>query len=211
MHIPMPNLSDLAIQTLIVDLGLLIKQPTALQSPPCPNCQKGAEAVWNREKCSSTCDHASYALSEEPDRYPIEDHVVPLVFELTTMRLVQTCWSCEGHLDINGKIWKLPQVSFYSTKPIYSQLLCNYLARLFWRKKLNYPWEVVLTNYGRTWDVTYTIKCDQSRIKNPDISLMHKDLLVMAENLSMSIKEDAKSLVQDIKSHMKLKQKDIDL
>lgn len=201
MHIPRPNLTDSDVQELIDDLNLLIKQPTALQSPPCPNCTDNTKLVWDREKCSASCEHASYALSEEPDRYPIEEHVVPLVFELTSMRLVHTCWSCEGHLDIDGQFWKLPQVSFYSMKPIYSQLLCNYLARLFWRKKLSYQWEVALTNFGRTWDVTYTIKCDLSRIKHPDIALMQKDLLDMADNLSHNIKEDAVALIKDIESN----------
>jgi len=201
MHIPRPNLSDVNIQGLIGDLNLLIKQPSALQSPPCPNCSDNDKLVWNRAKCSAECEHASYALSEEPERYPIEQHVVPLVFELTSMRLVKTCWSCEGHLDIDGELWKVPQVSFYTTKPIYSQLLCNYLARLFWRKKLNYQWEVVLTNFGRTWDVTYTIKCDMSRVKNPSISLMQEDLVNMAKDLSENIKEDARTLIKDIESN----------
>lgn len=204
MRIPKPNLTHSGVHALICDLKQLIEQPTAMQSPPCPNCKDVANVVSIKGKCSSGCEHAPLALSEDPERYPIEDNVVPLVFELTSMRLVQTCWSCEGHLDINNEIWKLPQVSFYSIKPIYSQLLCNYLARLFWRKRLNYPWEVVLTNFGQTWDVTYTIKCDLSRVKKPDISLMQDDLVEMAEGLSEAIKEDAKALIQDIESKIKL-------
>lgn len=190
------------IQGLVDDLNLLIMQPTALQSPPCKNCSEKDSSSWDRAKCSAKCDHAPYALSEEPERYPIEEHVVPLVFELTSMRLVQTCWSCEGHLDIDGEVWKLPQVGFYSKKPIYSQLICNYLAYLHWRKELYYPWEVVLTNFGGTWDVTYTIKCDLSRVKNPDINLMQKDLVNMSKDLSERIKGDARSLIRSIESYL---------
>ena len=202
MHIPRPKLNKSDIGLLIDDLKLLIVQPSAAQSPPCPNCAIKANIDMKHGLCNAGCYNAAQALSEDPVRYPIEEFVVPLVFELTSMRLVQTCWSCQGHLDRDGKIWKLPQVSFYSKRPIYSQLLCNYLSRLHWQKVLQYPWEVVLTNYGRTWDITYTIRCDISQINNPNIQLMHKDLLRMAENLSEMIKDDAKNLVSDIQSNL---------
>jgi len=202
MHIPRPKLSKTEIGSLIDDLNSLIIQPSAAQSPPCPNCELKATLDMQHGVCNAGCYNAPQALSEDPLRYPIEEFVVPLVFELTSMRLVQTCWSCQGHLDIDGKIWKLPQVSFYSKKAIYSQLLCNYLSRLHWHKILKYPWEVVLTNYGRTWDITYTIRCDISQISKPNIQLMHQDLLRMAENLSEVIKDDARSLVSDIKSNL---------
>lgn len=199
MHIPDSNITRSDAQNLINELNILIRQPSALQSPPCKNCLDSDRRHWRGEGgCSPECEHAAYALSEDPNRYPIEAHVLPLVFELTSIRLVKTCWSCEGHLDINGELWKLPQVSFYADKPIYSQLLCNYLARLYWRKKLHYPWEVVLTNFGRSWDISYTIKCDLSRIQKPDIKLMQEDLVEMANDLAKNIKMDARTLIREL-------------
>lgn len=198
MYIPQPSLDQNDVANLVSDLKQLINQPTAKQSPPCPNCAKEDIIDWTRNNCSAKCVRAPYALSEDRDLYPIEEHVVPLVFELTTMRIVQTCWSCEGHINIDGEIWKYPQVSFYTNKPIYSQLICNYLADLHINKKLKYPWEVVLSNYGRTWDVTYTIKCDLNRISKPSIYAMQNDLLIMADGLSDKIKVEANNLIKDI-------------
>ena len=148
--------------------------------------------------CSYSCYNPAEALSEDPKRYPVEPNVVPLVFELTTMRLVQTCWSCEGHANIDGKIIKLPQVSFYSEKPFYAQLISNYLANLHWKQKLQYPWEVALSDYGQTWEITYTIKCDLSRVENPDIKIMQNDLNAMGENFSINIKTYARELLAKI-------------
>lgn len=203
MHIPRPKITETDINGLIDDLVHLINQPTASELAPCPNCDVKNKSEWINGNCSPKCYNAAAALSEDPERYPIEEHVVPLVFELASMRLVQTCWSCEGHLDIDGTLWKLPQVSFYSTRPIYSQLLCNYLSRLHWKKVLNYPWEIVLTNYGCTWDITYTIRCNMNQANNPNIYLMQKDLLNMADNLANAIKDDARVLIEDLRSNLK--------
>lgn len=195
MRIPQPNFSNTEKDHIVTDLQLLIDQPDANQSPPCPNCTK---IDVSSVDCSFNCDNAAEALSEDPERYPVEPNVVPLVFELTTMRLVQTCWSCEGHANIDGKILKLPQISFYSEKPFYAQLLSNYLNKLHWKKKLQYPWEIALSDYGQTWEMTYTIKCDLNRVENPDISIMQKDLNTMGENLSTNIKIFARALLKNI-------------
>lgn len=201
MYIPQPSLDQNDVANLVSDLKLLISQPTAKQSPPCLNCSKDDIVDWTRNNCSPKCVRAPYALSEDPSLYPIEEHVVPLVFELTSMRIVQTCWSCEGHINIAGEIWKYPQVSFYTKTPIYSQLICNYLADLHINKKIKYPWEIVLSSFGRTWDVTYTIKCDLNRITKPSIFAMQKDLLVMADNLSDKIKIEASNLIKEIEEN----------
>jgi len=195
MRIPQPNFETTEKNHIISDLQQLIDQPDAGQAPPCSNCKKIEAAKID---CSYNCDNAAEALSEDPARYPVEKNVVPLVFELTTMRLVQTCWSCEGHANIDGKIMKLPQVSFYSEKPFYAQLLSNYFKKLHCNKKLYYPWEITLSDYGQTWEMTYTIKCDLSRIENPDIKIMQSDLNAMGENLSSNIKVFARELLSNI-------------
>jgi hypothetical protein len=147
MHITQPKFTNSQHGQIIADIHKLIAQPDASQSPPCKNCKKIESSKVN---CSYSCYNAAEALSEEPGRYPIEPNVVPLVFELTTMRLVQTCWSCEGHANIDNKIIKLPQVSFYAEKPFYAQIISNYLSHIHWKQKLQYPWEVVLSDYGQT-------------------------------------------------------------
>ena len=196
MHIPQPKFND-SDKSLIIDaLNRLIQQPSATQSPPCTNCHQ-AEA--ERTDCSFKCENAAEALSEDPVKFPIEENIVPLVFELTTMRLVQTCWSCEGHASIDGKILKMPQISFYTEKPLYAQLISKYLSKLFWQKKLQYPWEITLSDYGQTLELTYTIKCNISCIETPDLKIMHQDLNAMGENLSSKIKLYAQNLLSQFK------------
>lgn len=195
MHIPQPKFSA-HDKTLIIDaLNKLILQPSAVQSPPCSNCQQTQD---ERSDCSPQCSNAAEALSEDPDKFPIEDNIVPLVFELTTMRLVQTCWSCEGHVSIDGKITKMPQISFYTEKPLYAQLISKHLSKLFWQKKLQYPWEITLSDYGQTLELTYTIKCDISCVDEPNLQIMHQDLNAMGENLSSEIKAYAQELLKQL-------------
>jgi len=197
VHIPKPKFSDSAQLQLISELAHLIEQPSATQDPPCPRCQKPDR---NNSECSYTCENAAEALSEEPNQFPIEENVVPLVFELTTLRLMQTCWSCEGHASIDGEILKLPQISFYTEKPFYAQLISKYLSRLFWRKELQYPWEIMLSDYGQTLEATYTIKCNLDHIENPVLQIMHQDLNAMSKDFSTQIKNYAQELLLQLKS-----------
>jgi len=187
MHIPQPKLQANAQQELRADLLKLIEQPSASQVPPCPNC---TQALEQRDDCSYNCENAASALSVEPTKFPIEQFAMPLVFELTTLRLVQTCWSCEGHANFEGEILKMPRISFYAVRPIYAQLIGQYLTQLYFQKKLHYPWEVALSDYGQTLEITYTIKCDTS-FEKPDLKLMQEDLLNMANNLSTEVKSFA--------------------
>jgi len=195
MHIPQPKFNAVNKSHIVDALTLLIQQPSAIQSPPCTNCQKVNEV---RNDCSYNCDNAAEGLSEDPVKFPIEENIVPLVFELTTMRLVQTCWSCEGHATIDGKILKMPQISFYTEKPLYAQLLSKHLSKLYFQKKLKYPWEITLSDYGQTLELTYTIKCDISCIDEPDLKIMHQDLNSMGENLSTDIKVYAQELLSQL-------------
>ena len=197
MHIPQPVLRAETEQNLKLDLLNLIEQPTANQVPPCPNCQ---QSIDQRNDCSPNCHNAASALSIEPEKYPVEEFAMPLVFELTTLRLVQTCWSCEGHANFNGDIIKMPRISFYAVKPIYAQLISQYITRLYIKKHLNYPWEIALTDYGRKFDITYTIKCDTS-FERPELQLMQNDLLNMANNFSQQIKIFAQNMLSELNNH----------
>ena len=195
MHIPQPSFNPTDKQLLTDALTKLIQQPSAVQLPPCVNCQQPAS---QRTNCSPDCANAAEALSEDPEKFPIEEHIVPLVFELTTMRLVQTCWSCEGHASVDGKILKMPQISFYTEKPLYAQLISKYLSKLFWQKKLTYPWEITLSDYGQTLELTYTIKCDISCVEEPRLQVMQNDLIAMSVNLSSEIKGFAQQFLTQL-------------
>jgi len=45
--------------------------------------------------------------------FPIESGIAPLVFELKRLGVFEPCWSCEGHNDPGGNLWKIPRVWFY--------------------------------------------------------------------------------------------------
>jgi len=99
MRIEKPSFDARIRKKICEDLQLLISQPTALEDPPCPGCR-----IHDLQICSSKCPEAPRALSIDPGRYPIEPKVTPLVFELRTTRVMQTCWSCEGHMDPEGRL-----------------------------------------------------------------------------------------------------------
>ncbi len=87
-------------------------------------------------------------LSSEPDEHPIEPQVLPLVYNLTTLRVMPTCWSCEGHEHSNGRIHKLPEVWFYAPSVVYPELLAQHLTRLHARDTLSAPWQVSVAPYS---------------------------------------------------------------
>ena len=107
----------------------------------CPQC--GSTAC--RCTCSPQCAEAPRALSSDPDRYPIEPAVLPLVFEMKRIGLFEPCWSCEGHLGTDGALWKLPRVWFYCDSMAHLRLLADLLDALEFSHRLAVRWQVVVT------------------------------------------------------------------
>lgn len=178
----------------MADLERLLSPPPDDGFRPCPGCRRQAGDT----NCSPRCHEAAQALSSEPD-YPLESQVVAIVFELNSLRLLQACWSCEGHLDHEGKVWKLPQVSFYSFSPLYPQLLSNYLDRLAFRKQLHSPWNVTFTSYGQMATNTY---CLEPRLRvEPDLTMLQRDLQVIGDQLAERIRCEARAVLQELKPH----------
>ena len=171
-------------------LELFIAQPEPADLAPCPGC-----GHHEPETCSGQCEQASKALSIEPERYPIESKVVPLVFELTASRLLQTCWSCEGHMDHNNKLWKVPQVSFYCESPIYPKLVLIHLSRLFQSKMLGYRWHVVLSDFTQTLSLTYSIQPDLNQEDAPRLGLLQQDLQIISDDMHSRLKLIASELL----------------
>lgn len=196
MEIEAQGLSKTDFKQMREDLELLLAQPDAAEVPPCQNCEE--HKVY---QCSPKCPDAPRSLSIEPDRYPVEAKVVPFVFELRSIRLMQTCWSCEGHMNPQGEIWKTPQISFYSTSSIYPKLLSNHIARLKSEKKLAFEWRIVLSDYGQQpWAVTYTVEPRLELIEKPRLGALQGDLLRIGEDLADHIKNEARSLLKLISS-----------
>lgn len=124
-------------------------------SRPCESCTKPLVAG---EYCPGPCAHAAQALSSEPERYPIEPTVLPLVFALSRLNYLKPCWSCEGHNDPHGKLWKLPQVWFYTCSPSYAHLVGKFMWEMKISKLLTYEWRVSLSAFGNLGCATYIIE-----------------------------------------------------
>ena len=189
MKIPTPKNELRFDQDTLEQLELFIRQPTPATSAPCGGCDR-----HEPRNCTATCDRAPAALSIDPNQYPIEPKVVGLVFEITASRLLQTCFSCEGH-SRNDQLWKLPQVSFYSDSPIYAQLVVMHLNRLMLKKNLDYRWHVVLTDLTESLNLTYSIQPDLNRETKHHLGKMQKDLQTISTNMHDTLKTIATEIL----------------
>ena len=203
MHIPKPKDGFLDKNKAQQELEDFISQPGPQELRPCPNCEMPCESHFPAQcavSCDANCVNAPMALSSDPDKHPIEEHVVKIVFELSTLRLMQPCWSCEGHLNGQGELWKLPQVSFYSASSLYPKLLAGYLTRLKNQGQLNYPWQVNMVDYGQTWGPTYQLEPSLNQIDGEvDLNLLQSDLEKISAGLADQLKQEARLMLVNVK------------
>lgn len=192
INTPKSNIQD--ITQVCEALELIISQPTASELSPCENCEQHVP-----DDCSPSCDNVQTSLSSDPGRHPIESKVAPLVFELSSLRVIQPCWSCEGHFNQDGELWKLPQITFYSLSPIYPQLLIAHINELKLNKKLSYEWHVVLTNFGRPWHMSYSLEPNLNNVSDPHLGKLQIDLGTISKDLHDKVKIIAKNVLLEIK------------
>lgn len=174
-------------------LEMFIGQPTPQELAPCANCEKHVPT-----DCSAKCPDAPTALSSDPINHPLELKVVPLVFELTATKVLKPCWSCEGHFTNENELWKLPQISFYSPSPVYPQLLLRHIHDLKAQKKLAYEWHIVLSDFGQSWSLSYSIEPNLNGVKEPRLGLLQQDLQSISENLCDQLKLLAKKMLVEM-------------
>ena len=114
-------------------LETLVETPSAREVRPCEGCTTPCPCPRRSPTCGCACDaacpEAPRALSTEPDRYPIEPKVVPLVFALAELRETQPSWSCEGHVRADGEWIRPPQVWFYAELSVYADLIARHGRR----------------------------------------------------------------------------------
>ena len=202
MYIERPKQELLDAEKTKENLQVFLEQPMPTEVPPCPGCNEHVKS-----KCSPACSDAPLALSTQPKEFPIEKGIVPLVFGLMSTRVTQTCWSCEGHMDVNNNLIKLPTVSFYTSSPVYSQLLHRHISKLKMDKKLGYPWHVVLMDYAQTWAQTYSVIPDLNFIdKNIHLGALQNDLKVIAEDLQEKMKFIAREMIIELDAWVAINQ-----
>jgi len=194
MKIYSPDESFINLEQVKLELERFLIQDEPWQSPPCPDCRQHQPST-----CSPDCSEAAKALSIDPQRFPIEQNAVALVYELNASRVFQTCWSCEGHMREGEKnIWKLPQVCFYSQAAIYPKLISSHLSNLYIQKCLQYTWHLCLTEISQSIHITYSIRPDLTHVEEPSLGLMQNDLKTISKDLHLRLKEEAQKLLKRI-------------
>ena len=191
MKIAKPTATEFSDAGVREDLTLFLRQPGPEARAVCQGCTQ-----HSIEKCSSTCLEAPKALSVDPERHPIERNVVAFVYELTATRLLQTCWSCEGHMDANNELWKVPQVCFYAASPVYVKLLSQYLKELQHYENLTYHWHIVITDFAQSNGLTYSVQPDLNKVKDPHLGLLQTDLKTIADGLHKKLKQHAQKIME---------------
>jgi len=190
MKISVPA-QDNQVDAVIFDqLQRFINQPEPSVSPPCGGCNNHM-----KNSCNPSCAQAAGALSVDPVRHPIEPKAVPMVFEISATRLMQTCWSCEGHIGADDKLWKIPQVCFYSSSPVYPKLVLIHVSRLYSDKALHYRWQIVLSEFSQRLELTYSIQPDLNRINDPHLGKLQSDLVTLSKDMHSELKIIAKDLL----------------
>jgi hypothetical protein len=138
-----------------------IKLKESLGCRPCSNCSlicKSCKSVKCLCLCSPTCRYAAKALSSDPDNYPIESEILPLVYALSETPVFETCWSCEGHETQNKKLIRAPQVWFYAEHSDVPILLCKAVDNMYINKKIINNWDISFISNQGSGFYCYAIK-----------------------------------------------------
>ncbi len=171
------------IKTALIDL---VNQPSDQQARPCPGCRFAVgdeQSTTSSQHCSAQCPMAHKQMSSDPDRYPIESGIVPLVYAFYSMRLMMPCWSCEGHSDNTGTVFKTPKLWFYSTNEFYAKLVAQYVSALKGEQKITNHWSVRILPFSQSmFTTTYSLEpqdvtpdCTNLLSLQNDINAISKD------------------------------------
>ena len=185
------------------DLQDLLDQPTDKMMRPCHECNEVCHCQRRSRTCcclcSAQCPYAAHYLSSDPDRYPIERKVLPLVYALASLKVVQPCWSCEGHYNGLGQFDKTPQVWFYSDSAWFPNIMAQYLNDLHIRKAVAHRWEVVLSPHAYQDEITFSIRPDLTNQAIKRLGQMQEDLRVIAADLVVEMKRRCKDQLELLK------------
>ena len=113
----------------------------------------------------------------------MESLVAPLVFELKKLGVFYPCWSCEGHPDQAGHVWKIPRVWFYADSVVHIRALADAIGRLFLAHRLSARWQVVLTHSdAANPDTTFSLEPEP--VAENSLGALQRDLRVLADELA---------------------------
>lgn len=125
-------------------------------------------------------------LSSEGEKYPIELAVAPLVLELRRLRVFHPNWSCEGHNNPQGALWKLPKVWFTCGSVLCVRLLAETVRQMKLKDGLCAHWSVTLAHSDAdNPETTFSLEpiLDPFVTGQPTLAQLHRDLKILAENV----------------------------
>ena len=193
VNVLVPDDDDVARQR--GDLEDLLAQLSDKEARPCPGCTvpcSCSKSITCTCLCSPACSHCPTRMSSEPDRYPIEEKIVPLVYAFNTVRVTPPCWSCEGHLnESDGEIHKFPRVWFYSRSVLYPRLVAEHVDGLLFKKSIAHAWCVRVLSWASSLDTRFCIEPSLSLDEKPSLSELQNEVKVIAETLNAGIREKA--------------------
>ena len=175
-----------------IELLDLLRQPSDKDERPCPGCRltfPGVDSTTSTANCSMNCPAAPLQMSSDPDRFPIEKHVVPVVYSIYSLKLMMPCWSCEGHLDKSQNITKMPKIWFYSVSPFYAKLVSQVLSDLRQKRDLENDWIVRILPFSQSmFTLTYCIEPVKDLFTDYyELTSLQNDMLTIGEKLRSEV------------------------
>lgn len=129
----------------------IVQQPSARDLRPCPGCNKHCRRHQSSVcacECGPRCAQAPSQLSSDPIRFPVEPNILSLVLEIAALRVCQPLWSCEGHLDQDNRLTKLPAVWFYVDDLAVVDVFTRFLNHANLKLGLHTHWHLVVSFGG---------------------------------------------------------------
>ena len=172
---------------------------------PCPECAVACPCSGSSScacACSPSCREARRQLSSEPEKFPIEAGIRPLVYALNTITGCQTIWSCEGHEGPDGGLYRLPAVWFYpggdggGRPQLLPLLLSDHLAHLERAGKLSCRWQIRIGSWSRQPVIAYGLEPHGHPDSPVSLKRLHNDIEVIASRLAHGLRQAAERWIR---------------
>ncbi len=182
-----------SIRRQMIDTDAFLQTLSQSGRRPCPGCALPCACSASTTcacGCAPECEQCPARMSSEPDRYPIETNIVPLVYAFYDSHIYDPCWSCEGHLDGAGDhLQKIPRVWFYASSMVFPRLLVEYLDDLRFKKKIRHPWGVRILSWSDTSEARFSIEPVSPDRRAATLTELHQDVLIIARSLKTCLYE----------------------
>lgn len=136
--------------------------------------------------CGRTCPDIAAMLSSEGEKYPLEPAVAPLVLEMKRLQVFRPNWSCEGHNNPQGQLWKLPKVWFYCDSVLCVRILSETVHHMRVKGGLSATWGVLLAHSDiDNPETTFSLEplLDPDAHGQPTLGQLQNDLRLLADGL----------------------------